>query len=601
MRFKHCKRNSLNDSSLWERFISEENFMNAVENACASSGFKNDRKQNEFRRIKANKEEYALKARQIVVNNPDYVMDDTKFFITRHKSKTREIHYPVLFPDHIIEWAIVNVIGKILFSGVEHGVGANYVGRGTDYVAKCAMKYFKKDMQRVHYAKEHNTGPIKLKYAFAYKDDLKKYFENIDLKLLAIKLKHKIKDQRMVKFIMQQYGNREKGVYIGRLLSQYIGSFYLLDFHQYINQMGFGKGYMNYMDDILFLGPNKSYLKKVREVAKKYLAEQGLELSKPNFIRVAEICPICNEYINQYDGKVKSKLTLTLRNVYVASEWDKFKQNLKEILKERNYEVIHFCGGGKKIYIYTTVNNKSFLNIIKTAIIKKFKEQDGLISTASMTMLDMKRVDMCGHLLSPFSHGMRKETKKKIISLLKRFRNGMFTDKDCLTFGSYWGILKNRDCRGKFWDKYMKGIDIEKLYIGILNASRKNNLKRLINLGIDKVDNFEELYTKFSMPITFADLKLANKQKIENVVERNVDRFNKFVDEKIKEVFKERQAAGKIPKKYTFEDYYNFIRMLSINRTYREMRYLKRRLDKKLDKKLHTFGRRNCSPKTKRK
>lgn len=168
---------------------------------------------------------------------------------------------------------------------------ATRVNKGTSYGLKLALKYINK---------------LKLNYDKVYvlKIDIKKYFFNIDHKILLTKLREIVKDddlysliknivdssdqdyindnienvkQAMINKIVNKnikdkqyhidsiknlpYYKKGKGLPIGNLSSQILAIFYLNDVDHFIKEKLKLKYYIRYMDDFLIFHYDKEYLK----------------------------------------------------------------------------------------------------------------------------------------------------------------------------------------------------------------------------------------------------------------------------------------------------------------------------------------------------
>ena len=133
----------------------------------------------------------------------------------------------------------------------------------------------------------------KQKYGTYYilKCDLHHFFASINHQILKEKLEKKIKDKDALKIIfdiidsnvqMDEKGkiiDRENGLYIGLMTSQYLAIFFLNDLDHFIKEELKIKYYVRYQDDFILLHPSKKYLKECLIKIKEFLTSEKLELN----------------------------------------------------------------------------------------------------------------------------------------------------------------------------------------------------------------------------------------------------------------------------------------------------------------------------------
>ncbi|MCL1946841.1 MAG: RNA-directed DNA polymerase [Chitinivibrionia bacterium] len=130
------------------------------------------------------------------------------------------------------------------------------------------------------------------KYKYFCKMDVRKYFDSISHEILLLRLSHIFKDKKLMKIfekIIQSYKTKDGfGLPIGNLTSQYFANFYLTSADRFIKQKLRIKGYVRYMDDMVFWCDDK---KETVDAAKKFcdFIENELNLKlKPNCINFCE-------------------------------------------------------------------------------------------------------------------------------------------------------------------------------------------------------------------------------------------------------------------------------------------------------------------------
>jgi hypothetical protein len=122
--------------------------------------------------------------------------------------------------------------------------------------------------------------------------DVRKYFDSISHEILLLRLSHIFKDKKLMAIfdkIIESYKTKDGfGLPIGNLTSQYFANFYLTAADRFIKQKLRVKGYVRYMDDMVFWSNDK---KETSDTAKIFLEfiENELNLKlKPNCINSCE-------------------------------------------------------------------------------------------------------------------------------------------------------------------------------------------------------------------------------------------------------------------------------------------------------------------------
>ena len=125
------------------------------------------------------------------------------------------------------------------------------------------------------------------KYKYYLKLDIRKYFDSIDHKVLFNLLKTKFKDKALLNIFLQiidsYHTQKEKGLPIGNLTSQYFANFYLSFADRYLLQELKISAYVRYMDDMVLWSNNKEELKLKGEKFTKYLKD-NLQLNLKTFV-----------------------------------------------------------------------------------------------------------------------------------------------------------------------------------------------------------------------------------------------------------------------------------------------------------------------------
>lgn len=218
-------------------------------------------------------------------------------------------------------------------------------GKGTIY----GMNRLKKFLQKEYFRENNNK-------VYYLKCDIKKYFFNIDHKIL-LKLLKKINyssdELWFIGKITEQPNNLEKGLALGNQSSQWFALYYLNKVDRLIKEELGVKSYVRYMDDFILLHRDKKFLqyclKRIKQVCHD---ELNLELNQKTQIGLAYngIDFLGFRHILTNSGKVIKKLRVTSKkrmlkhlkcinklkekglidNDYISMRINAFKAHLKD-------------------------------------------------------------------------------------------------------------------------------------------------------------------------------------------------------------------------------------------------------------------------------
>ena len=183
-----------------------------------------------------------------------------QFFV--FEPKRRLISAPS-FKDRVVHRAIYNVIEPLFDKTYIYDSYACRRGKGTHKGADRTQDF----IRRV----ERKSGK-----AYALKADIYHYFSSINHSILKGILSKKIKCQKTLSllcFIIDTSPIDELGVGIplGNLTSQMFANIYLNELDRYAKHYLKEKYYVRYMDDFVFIGPNKDDLHKTRADVERFL------------------------------------------------------------------------------------------------------------------------------------------------------------------------------------------------------------------------------------------------------------------------------------------------------------------------------------------
>ena len=238
--------------------VSDENIREAYR--LAARGRSHTRGVRTFRE----NEEENLQAVKRMLEEGTFESSPYHYFQIHERGKTRDIASLPFFPDRVVHWALTLATRDVFVGGFISQTYAAIPGRGTHQALR--------DLKR---ALRHPEAKYCLKV------DVHHYFESIDKDILMEKVERRIKDPAVLGLYREiVYGYPRKGIPIGNLTSQYLANLYLSDIDHYFKEQYRCRWYFRYMDDIVILGWSTAWLRRVRTVLERKLAEIGLSLNR---------------------------------------------------------------------------------------------------------------------------------------------------------------------------------------------------------------------------------------------------------------------------------------------------------------------------------
>lgn len=183
-----------------------------------------------------------------------------------HDPKTRKINKSA-FRDRIIHHALCHVIQPIFERAFIFDSYANRKGKGT-----------LKAVERFHFfhrkISKNNTCA-----AYVLKADIKHYFETVDHVIMLVLIQKKIKDQRVIWLIKTIFSNysaseREKGMPLGNLTSQFFANVYLNELDQFVKHTLKVEYYVRYVDDFVLFHTSWKVLEEYKFKIDAFLREK---------------------------------------------------------------------------------------------------------------------------------------------------------------------------------------------------------------------------------------------------------------------------------------------------------------------------------------
>jgi len=214
------------------------------------------------------------------------------------------------FTDSVIHHAIVNVLEPIYEKIFIYHSYATRKNKGTHKAVYQAQKYLRKNK-------------------WFLKNDIKKYFNNINQQILLNIISRKINDKKLltlIEKIITNGGVNDIGLPIGNLTSQFFANVYLNELDYFIKQNLHCKYYVRYMDDFIVFDNNKENLKK-------YLSEITTFIDNNLNLLLKENAIVLNQQLNG--------LSFLGTKIYPSTIRVK-QENLKRINKKINKELYFF-------------------------------------------------------------------------------------------------------------------------------------------------------------------------------------------------------------------------------------------------------------------
>lgn len=245
--------------NLFEKICETDNLIKAIENATRGK-----RNRRFYKKVYDERELWAIKLQRELVNKTIKLNEPYTFTLVQKNGKVREISKPHLYPDHILHWAVMQILEPIFMKRFYKYSCGNQPGKG------------------VHYAKKYVDKIMKTNPKYILKMDIHHFYPSINHDCLKALLSDKFKDKELlwVLGLIIDYGG--DGLPIGFYSSQLLANFYLDNLDRFIKSDLRVKYYVRYVDDMVIFLNNKRKLHKIREAIELYLKSLKLDL-KPNY------------------------------------------------------------------------------------------------------------------------------------------------------------------------------------------------------------------------------------------------------------------------------------------------------------------------------
>lgn len=227
---------------IYEEIISVENCRKAIINAA-----KKKKRRKSVDKVLDNLNYYANELSRRIKNKTFVTPYHNKTIRDGLSGKVREIQIPSFFPDQCAHHAIMQIVKPIIENSAYYWSCANIPGRGIDRACIGVERATKKDVRNAKYC---------------VKMDIKKFYPSIPHDKLKIRVREKIKDDKVVQLIDLIIDSHSEGLPIGNYTSPWLAELYLQPLDYYIKQELKVIHHIRFADDIVMLGSNKRKLGK---------------------------------------------------------------------------------------------------------------------------------------------------------------------------------------------------------------------------------------------------------------------------------------------------------------------------------------------------
>jgi len=250
--------------NLFNRIMAEDNLRLAFVKARRGKSW-----QSAVKRVERGLEEHLAKLRKSLVNKT--FCTSTYRLKVIHEPKTRTIYRLPLYPDRIVQHALMNIIEPIWDAMFIPESYACRQGKGL-------------------HAGSRRTMEMVRKYRYCLKGDISKFYPSIDHDLLFGLVERKIKCRDTLwllgNIIYSLPGG--KNAPIGNYTSQWFGNLYLNELDRFVKHTIRVRGYVRYCDDFCLFHDDKKFLHAALNQIRGFLAEQlRLRLSKEDVFPVS--------------------------------------------------------------------------------------------------------------------------------------------------------------------------------------------------------------------------------------------------------------------------------------------------------------------------
>lgn len=249
--------------TLFESIMSIDNLRLAHLNAS-----RNKQHYEEVQMVNVNPDYYLHKIQDMLCTMT-YRTSKYRIFTKNENGKERVIYSLPYYPDRIVQWAIIQVIGPILERRFIFDTYSSIKGKGP---LLCANRVY----NAMHYHPDDTLVCLQM--------DISKFYPSINQRILKQTYARVFKDRNLLCLLFEIIDSlpEDQGVPIGNFLSQYSGNLYLTQFDHWIKEVMHVKYYYRYMDDMVILHDDIKFILDLYDQIKVIMEnELCLTLKKP--------------------------------------------------------------------------------------------------------------------------------------------------------------------------------------------------------------------------------------------------------------------------------------------------------------------------------
>lgn len=253
------------NKTIFELITSMNNLKEAFKNASRGK-----RHYEEVQMIEKDPDKYLQQIQDMLVNKT-FTTSEYEVFEKEESGKLRTIYKLPFFPDRIVQWAILQIIGPLLERHFIYHSYSSIKGKGP---LLCMRNVYK----AVHYDTMNARYYLKI--------DIRKFYPSINHDILKKKYHKLFKDKDLLWLIEDIIDSLppEEGIPIGNYLSQFSGNLYLTDFDHWVTETIIDVTYyFRYMDDMVIFSDDKIELFNIANKVIRYLYEEEKLIVKPNW------------------------------------------------------------------------------------------------------------------------------------------------------------------------------------------------------------------------------------------------------------------------------------------------------------------------------